>query len=135
MAARTRASRAQCRPSKLSYKRSQGAERWPSGRRRTPAKGVRVISPSRVRIPLSPPGLSPVRTDTYAIPRFPYCQSTAKFWGLQGIDRHSLTRSLSDTLSANRELRTPLHRVFDCLDVRLLRPLRPRGIDLQHRLH
>src|SRR5882762_7965395 len=42
MAARTRASRAQCRPSKLSYKRSQGAERWPSGRRRTPAKGVRV---------------------------------------------------------------------------------------------
>src|SRR6266702_2639766 len=31
------------------------AERWPSGRRRTPAKGVRVKSPSRVRIPLSPP--------------------------------------------------------------------------------
>ena len=30
-------------------------ERWPSGRRRTPAKGVRVKSPSRVRIPLSPP--------------------------------------------------------------------------------
>src|SRR5882757_1082133 len=33
------------------------AERWPSGRRRTPAKGVRVKSPSRVRIPLSPPKL------------------------------------------------------------------------------
>src|ERR1700749_872227 len=30
-------------------------ERWPSGRRRTPAKGVRVKSPSRVRIPPSPP--------------------------------------------------------------------------------
>src|ERR1017187_6090383 len=30
-------------------------ERWPSGRRRAPAKGVRVKSPSRVRIPLSPP--------------------------------------------------------------------------------
>src|ERR1700689_298907 len=33
-------------------------ERWPSGRRRTPAKGVRVKSPSRVRIPLSPPFFS-----------------------------------------------------------------------------
>ena len=31
------------------------SERWPSGRRRTPAKGVWVKSPSRVRIPLSPP--------------------------------------------------------------------------------
>ena len=30
-------------------------ERWPSGRRRSPAKGVWVKSPSRVRIPLSPP--------------------------------------------------------------------------------
>jgi hypothetical protein len=30
-------------------------ERWPSGRRRAPAKGVRVKSPSRVRIPPSPP--------------------------------------------------------------------------------
>ena len=30
-------------------------ERWPSGRRRSPAKGVYVISVSRVRIPLSPP--------------------------------------------------------------------------------
>src|SRR5204863_436404 len=39
----------------LTHQRSPGAERWPSGRRRTPAKGVRVISPSRVRIPLSPP--------------------------------------------------------------------------------
>src|SRR5580704_19773507 len=34
-----------------------GAERWPSGRRRTPAKGVRVKSPSRVRIPSLPPDL------------------------------------------------------------------------------
>jgi hypothetical protein len=34
---------------------SSPRERWPSGRRRTPAKGVRVKSPSRVRIPLSPP--------------------------------------------------------------------------------
>ena len=30
-------------------------ERWPSGRRRTPAKGVGIKSPSRVRIPPSPP--------------------------------------------------------------------------------
>jgi hypothetical protein len=30
-------------------------ERWPSGRRRTPAKGVSVKSASRVRIPPSPP--------------------------------------------------------------------------------
>ena len=30
-------------------------ERWPSGRRRAPAKGVWVKSPSRVRIPPSPP--------------------------------------------------------------------------------
>jgi hypothetical protein len=30
-------------------------ESWPSGRRRTPAKGVWVKSPSRVRIPHSPP--------------------------------------------------------------------------------
>ena len=37
-------------------------ERWPSGRRRTPAKGVRVKSPSRVRIPLSPPASRPQRT-------------------------------------------------------------------------
>src|SRR5687767_15920759 len=33
----------------------QAPESWPSGRRRTPAKGVWVKSPSRVRIPLSPP--------------------------------------------------------------------------------
>ena len=32
-------------------------ERWPSGRRRSPAKGVWVNSPSRVRIPPSPPEL------------------------------------------------------------------------------
>jgi hypothetical protein len=45
-------------PSKsLNDKRFRCAERWPSGRRRTPAKGVRVKSPSRVRIPLSPPVL------------------------------------------------------------------------------
>ena len=31
------------------------SERWLSGRKRSPAKGVRVKSPSRVRIPLSPP--------------------------------------------------------------------------------
>ena len=30
-------------------------ERWLSGRKRSPAKGVRVKSPSRVRIPPSPP--------------------------------------------------------------------------------
>ena len=30
-------------------------ETWPSGRRRSPAKGVWVKSPSRVRIPSSPP--------------------------------------------------------------------------------
>jgi hypothetical protein len=38
------------------------ADRWPSGRRRTPAKGVRVKSPSRVRIPLCPPVFSPCDT-------------------------------------------------------------------------
>lgn len=32
-----------------------GPERWPSGRRRSPAKGVYVKSVSRVRIPSSPP--------------------------------------------------------------------------------
>ena len=31
------------------------SERWLSGRKRSPAKGVRVKSPSRVRIPPSPP--------------------------------------------------------------------------------
>ena len=37
-------------------------ERWPSGRRRAPAKGVWVKSPSRVRIPPSPPiGLKSLR--------------------------------------------------------------------------
>ena len=30
-------------------------ERWPRGRRRSPAKGVWDKIPSRVRIPLSPP--------------------------------------------------------------------------------
>ncbi len=34
---------------------STAAERWPSGRRRSPAKGVYVKSVSRVRIPSSPP--------------------------------------------------------------------------------
>ena len=34
---------------------AQNSERWLSGRKRSPAKGVRVKSPSRVRIPLSPP--------------------------------------------------------------------------------
>ena len=41
----------------LKEKRLGQAERRPSGRRRAPAKGVRVKSPSRVRIPLSPPDL------------------------------------------------------------------------------
>ena len=40
-------------------------ERWPSGRRRTPAKGVRVKSPSRVRIPLSPPVFSIAQRDFF----------------------------------------------------------------------
>ncbi len=31
------------------------SERWLSGRKRSPAKGVRANTPSRVRIPLSPP--------------------------------------------------------------------------------
>ncbi len=31
------------------------SERWLSGRKRSPAKGVRASTPSRVRIPLSPP--------------------------------------------------------------------------------
>src|SRR5277367_1466209 len=35
-------------------------ERWPSGRRRAPAKGVWVKSPSRVRIPPSPPYLTSI---------------------------------------------------------------------------
>ncbi len=37
-------------------------ERWPSGRRRAPAKGVWVKSPSRVRIPLSPPSKNPSKS-------------------------------------------------------------------------
>src|SRR6185437_15735026 len=41
-------------------------ERWPSGRRRTPAKGVRVKSPSRVRIPLSPPDQAVTSTQSTA---------------------------------------------------------------------
>ena len=51
-----------CRPSQPARSAAQAPgsadrapERWPSGRRRTPAKGVWVKSPSRVRIPLSPP--------------------------------------------------------------------------------
>src|SRR5437016_9189808 len=44
------------------------AERWPSGRRRTPAKGVRVKSPSRVRIPLSPP-IFPSKSKYYLVAR------------------------------------------------------------------
>ena len=35
-------------------------ERWPSGRRRSPAKRVGVMSPSRVQIPPSPPGQSEI---------------------------------------------------------------------------
>ena len=42
-------------PGRLSFAALRFMERWPSGRRRAPAKGVRVKSPSRVRIPLSPP--------------------------------------------------------------------------------
>ena len=50
---------------------SPKTERWPSGRRRTPAKGVRVKSPSRVRIPLSPPSsfLSPSHAVSYRLKR------------------------------------------------------------------
>jgi hypothetical protein len=44
-------------------------ERWPSGRRRTPAKGVRVKSPSRVRIPLSPPVLQETANALHAARR------------------------------------------------------------------
>ena len=40
---------------RLSFAALCTTERWPSGRRRSPAKGVWVKSPSRVRIPLSPP--------------------------------------------------------------------------------
>ena len=35
--------------------RNTDSERWLSGRKRSPAKGVRANTPSRVRIPLSPP--------------------------------------------------------------------------------
>ena len=35
--------------------RIEYTERWLSGRKRSPAKGVRANTPSRVRIPLSPP--------------------------------------------------------------------------------
>ena len=36
---------------------SSAAERWPSGRRRTPGKCVGGVPVSRVRIPLSPPNI------------------------------------------------------------------------------
>ena len=42
-------------PRSLIRGRLPDPERWPSGRRRAPAKGVWVKSPSRVRIPPSPP--------------------------------------------------------------------------------
>ncbi len=38
--------------------KNMNSERWLSGRKRSPAKGVRVKSPSRVRIPLSPPEIN-----------------------------------------------------------------------------
>lgn len=69
-------------------------ERWPSGRRRTPAKGVRVKSPSRVRIPLSPPVISLCKTMSYAVPAVGYCQPTASFGGLRGIDPRLVARRL-----------------------------------------
>ena len=57
-------------------------ERWPSGRRRTPAKGVRVKSPSRVRIPLSPPDQSLVLpSDTSASPSYGNLRSADNFRG------------------------------------------------------
>src|SRR5882762_4562808 len=40
---------------------SRAPERWMSGLSRTPGKRVGVNSPPRVRIPLSPPGISPER--------------------------------------------------------------------------
>ena len=43
--------------SHLQANNQAGPERWPSGRRRSPAKGVYVKSVSRVRIPSSPPSL------------------------------------------------------------------------------
>src|SRR3989344_6328427 len=42
---------------KLHLSRTGTPERWPSGRRRAPAKGVYAKSVSRVRIPLSPPSM------------------------------------------------------------------------------
>ena len=57
-------------------------ERWPSGRRRTPAKGVRVKSPSRVRIPLSPPDQSLVlASDTSASTSYGNLRSADNFRG------------------------------------------------------
>ena len=49
-------------------------ETWPSGRRRSPAKGVWVKSPSRVRIPSSPPSLFCGATARHAA----RCLSTAE---------------------------------------------------------
>ena len=37
------------------FRKARHTERWLSGRKRSPAKGVRANTPSRVRIPLSPP--------------------------------------------------------------------------------
>src|SRR3569832_232001 len=46
----------------LRFSLSSGAtERWPSGRRRSPAKGVEVKSFSWVRIPSSPPSCFDLR--------------------------------------------------------------------------
>ena len=47
---------------------SEAPERWPSGRRRSPAKGVEVKSFSWVRIPSSPPSLHDERS---RFPGFP----------------------------------------------------------------
>ena len=41
----------------ITLSRAPNSERWLSGRKRSPAKGVYVNSVSRVRIPLSPPDI------------------------------------------------------------------------------
>ena len=52
---RRRASSRKLRSPAAIYPARRIWERWPSGRRRAPAKGVGIKSPSRVRIPPSPP--------------------------------------------------------------------------------
>ena len=63
------------------------SERWLSGRKRSPAKGVRANTPSRVRIPLSPPFFANPHRLPLCVPR--YYRRMAKVLLIDDDRKHS----------------------------------------------